>query len=82
LPANAEAARLYVEGLEKLRVFEALAARDLLQQAVVADPNHALAHSALSAAWSTLGYDAKARATKPRTHLISRQSSLVKTAFP
>jgi len=61
LPTNPEAARLYVQGLEKLRVFEALAARDLLQQAVAADPNHALAHSALSAAWSTLGYDAKAR---------------------
>ncbi len=61
LPGNPEAARLYVQGLEKLRVFEALAARDLLQQAVAADPNHALAHSALSAAWSALGYDAKAR---------------------
>jgi len=61
LPSNPEAARLYVEGLEKLRVFEALAARDLLQQAVAADPKHALAHSALSAAWSSLGYDAKAR---------------------
>ena len=61
LPTNPEAARLYVQGLEKLRVFEALAARDLLQQAVAADPKHALAHSALSAAWSALGYDAKAR---------------------
>src|SRR6267143_4344147 len=48
LPTNPEAARLYVQGLEKLRIFEALAARDLLQQTVAADPKHALAHSALS----------------------------------
>jgi eukaryotic-like serine/threonine-protein kinase len=61
LPANAEAARLYAEGLAKLRVFEALEARDLLQQAVAADPKHAPSHSALAAAWSALGYDAKAQ---------------------
>ena len=30
-------------------------ARDLLEQAVAAEPNHALAHSALAAAWSGLG---------------------------
>jgi serine/threonine protein kinase/tetratricopeptide (TPR) repeat protein len=61
LPANLEAARLYAEGLARLRVFEALQARDLLEKAVAADPSHAPAHSALAAAWSALGYDAKAR---------------------
>ena len=60
IASNPEASRFYAEGLAKLRVFDALAARDLLQKAVVADPNYALAHSALSAAWSALGYDAKA----------------------
>jgi eukaryotic-like serine/threonine-protein kinase len=60
IASNPEASRFYAEGLAKLRVFDALAARDLLQKAVVADPNYALAHSALSAAWSSLGYDAKA----------------------
>ena len=60
ISTNPEASRLYAEGLEKLRVFDALTARDLLQKAVAADPNYALAHSALSAAWSSLGYDAKA----------------------
>ena len=59
-PANTEAVRFYTEGLEKLRQFDALAARDLLQRAVLADPNYALAHSALAAAWTQLGYDQNA----------------------
>jgi TolB-like protein len=61
LPPNPEAARLYSEGLAKLRVFDALGARDLLEKAVVADPSSALAHSALARAWAGLGYEAKAR---------------------
>jgi DNA-binding winged helix-turn-helix (wHTH) protein/tetratricopeptide (TPR) repeat protein len=60
LPINPDAARLYAEGLAKLRVFDALAARDLLGRAIQAEPRHALAHSSLSEAWSTLGYDQKA----------------------
>ena len=48
LPSNPEAVRLYSEGLAKLRVVDALAARDLLQEAVAADPNYALGHSALA----------------------------------
>ena len=60
ISTNPEASRLYAEGLEKLRLFDAQAARDLLEKAVAADPSYALAHSALSAAWSSLGYDAKA----------------------
>jgi TolB-like protein len=60
LPSTRDAARLYAQGLEKLRVFDALGAKDLLLKAVAADPNQALAHSALAAAWSALGYDAKA----------------------
>jgi TolB-like protein/Tfp pilus assembly protein PilF len=60
ISTNLEASRLYAQGLEKLRLFDALGARDLLEQAVAADPKYALAHSALSAAWSAMGYDAKA----------------------
>src|SRR5215469_4356863 len=60
LPSSADATRLYAQGIEKLRVFDALSARDLLQKAVDADPKHALAHAALSQAWSTLGYDTNA----------------------
>jgi serine/threonine protein kinase/tetratricopeptide (TPR) repeat protein len=61
IPVNPEAARLYSEGLARLRVFDALAARDLLQKAIAADPNHALSHSALAESWSALGYDLKAQ---------------------
>jgi tetratricopeptide (TPR) repeat protein len=60
LPTNSEAARLYSQGLAKLRIGDALAARDLLEKAVNAEPNFALAHAALAGAWKTLGYDAKA----------------------
>jgi len=61
LPANSEATRLYAEGLSKLRSFNALGARDLLEKAIIADPNYAMAHSALAEAWLALGYDEKAR---------------------
>jgi serine/threonine protein kinase/TolB-like protein len=60
LPVNLEAARLYSEGLAKLEQFDDLAARDLLEKAVAAEPGHALSHAALARAWSALGYDAKA----------------------
>jgi serine/threonine protein kinase/tetratricopeptide (TPR) repeat protein len=55
-----EATRLYAEGLAKLQAYEALAARDLLEKAIAADPNYALSHAALAQAWSQLGYDKKA----------------------
>lgn len=60
IPTNPNAARFYAQGLEKLRVFDALGARDLLEKAIAADPGYAQAHSVLSAAFSSLGYDAKA----------------------
>jgi DNA-binding winged helix-turn-helix (wHTH) protein/tetratricopeptide (TPR) repeat protein len=60
-PSNRDAARLYSEGLARLRVLDATEARDLLQQAIAADPKFALAHSALAEAWSRLGYSKKAQ---------------------
>ena len=61
LPSNPEAARWYAEGLEKLRIFDSLEARDLLLKAAELDPTHAATHAALASAWRNLGYDAKAR---------------------
>jgi tetratricopeptide (TPR) repeat protein len=61
-PANSEAERLYSEGLAKLQGFDALAARELFEKAIAADPNHALSHSALADTWSQLGYDINAQA--------------------
>jgi tetratricopeptide (TPR) repeat protein/class 3 adenylate cyclase len=60
LPTNPEAARLYAEGLERMREFDPAAARDKFEAMVAVDPNNAMAHSALSSAWSQLGYDRKA----------------------
>jgi len=61
LPKNLEAARYYAEGLQKLRAFDSLGARDFFEMAVEKEPTFALAHSALAAAWTNLGYDTKAR---------------------
>ncbi|HEY1249861.1 MAG TPA: tetratricopeptide repeat protein [Thermoanaerobaculia bacterium] len=71
LPSNPEAARLYAEGLARLRVFDSVAARDLLQKAVALDPKHALARSALAAAWAGLGYDAKALEASEAAFVLS-----------
>jgi tetratricopeptide (TPR) repeat protein len=62
LPTDPEAARLYAEGLAKLRVYDAITARDLLEKAAAISPEHPLVHSALAAAWSALGFDARALA--------------------
>jgi eukaryotic-like serine/threonine-protein kinase len=81
VPSNREAARLYSEGLERLRVFDALEARDLLQQAIAADPKYSLAHSALAEAWFRLGYDRKAQREARQAYYLafnlSREERLV-----
>jgi tetratricopeptide (TPR) repeat protein len=61
LPGDREAARLYAEGLDRLRRFDAKAARDVLRKAVAAEPGFALAHSALAEAWALLGQDGLAQ---------------------
>src|SRR5580704_15638093 len=59
LPLNREAAKSYALGIAKLREFDALAAKDLLEEATKADPKFSLAHSMLARAWSQLGYEQK-----------------------
>jgi eukaryotic-like serine/threonine-protein kinase len=75
LPSNRDAARLYSEGLARLRVFDALEARDLLQRAIAADPKYPLAHSALAEAWSRLGYDKKAQQEAKQAYDLSANLS-------
>jgi len=75
LPSTPEASKLYAEGLAKLRVGDAIAARDLLRKTVELDPNYALAHSALAAAWSLLGYDEKARLSAKNAYDLSASLS-------
>jgi DNA-binding winged helix-turn-helix (wHTH) protein/tetratricopeptide (TPR) repeat protein/TolB-like protein len=60
LPSNAEAARLYSDGLAKLRLYDDVAAGDLLERVIRLQPEYSPAYSALATAWSDLGYDAKA----------------------
>ncbi len=75
LPSSRDAARLYSEGLARLRVFDALEARDLLQRAIAADPKYSLAHSALAEAWSRLGYDKKAQQEAKQAYDLSANLS-------
>jgi tetratricopeptide (TPR) repeat protein len=58
---NQVALQFYSEGRARSYDFDFEGARDFLKRAVAADPQFALAHSALSDAWSKLGYEAEAR---------------------
>jgi len=66
LSASPEATRLHAEGLSLLHRGDAAAARDVLRRAIAADPGFALAHAALSEAWSVLGHDREARESSRR----------------
>ncbi len=90
LSTSAEANRLYSEGLEKLRSFDVLAARELLLKAVAIEPGFALAHAALSEAWRALGFDQEALASAenafeqaeglPREQVLSIQGRFYEAA--
>src|SRR5215469_2728069 len=71
LPQDHLAARFYSEGFAKLRVSDALAARNLLEQSVAAEPDFAISHSALSRAWLMLGYDREAKAEAKKAYDLS-----------
>ena len=75
LPSNSEAARLYWEGLGRLRVFDALPAHDLLAKAVAAEPTYALSHSALATASAQLGYDENAMMEAKKAYDLSKNLS-------
>ncbi|MGH7464111.1 MAG: protein kinase domain-containing protein, partial [Longimicrobiales bacterium] len=68
LAQNRETMRHYAIGLERLRQFNYLRARESLEQAVALEPQYALAHSALSVAWRGLGYDKKASEEAKTAH--------------
>jgi eukaryotic-like serine/threonine-protein kinase len=73
LPSTQEAVRLYTEGRSRSWAFDFLGARDLLLKAVAADPDHPMAHAALSEAWEHLGYGTKALAEARRALDLSER---------
>ena len=86
MPSNTQAARFYADGVAKLRMTDAIGARDLLERAIEADPKYAMAHSALSAAWDQLGYDVKKqdeakRAFELSDKLLREQKFLVEARY-
>ena len=72
LAQNRETIRHYAIGLERLRQFNYLPARESLEQAVAIEPQYALAHSALSIALRGLGYDKKAIEEARKAHDLSK----------
>ncbi len=61
LPSNPEAARLYSDGVAKLRVYDDINACDLFERAIRLQPDYSPAYSALASARFALGYDAEAK---------------------
>ncbi len=70
-PTSPQAARLYAEGLEALRRFDAVAALDALRRAAELAPSSPLVHVALSTAWSQLGYETRAREEAKRAEQLA-----------
>jgi len=72
LPQNPDTTRLYAEGLNLLRHFDAAGARALLEQVVAADPGYALAYAALARTWTASGYGERARQAARRAWELSQ----------
>ena len=80
ISSSREATALYARALNELRGYRALAARDLLQQAIEVDPGYALAHAVLSEAWLKLGYDQKAEASGKQAFELAKEKDLPREA--
>ena len=65
-PSDPEAARLYAEGVARLRSFDPAGARDLLQRAARSEPESPLIWVELSNAWTELGDGIQAHAAAER----------------
>ena len=74
-PSDADARKLYFQALDKLRVFDAPAAAELLQRAAAKDHTNVAIHSALADAWSQLRRDPKAAAEAQIAATLAQQNS-------
>lgn len=72
-PVNADAARLYVEGLATLRRYDSLAASALFEKAIVKEPNYPMAHAALAECLWNLGFEDRASAAADRALALASQ---------
>jgi tetratricopeptide (TPR) repeat protein len=70
-PASAEAALFYAEGRDKLRHFDAVGARRLLEKVIATDPDYPLGHLAMADVWTALGYDREAQQAIRRAFKLS-----------
>jgi DNA-binding winged helix-turn-helix (wHTH) protein/tetratricopeptide (TPR) repeat protein len=68
---NTEALRLYSEGIERERVFDAHSAGSLFERSVAADPNFAMAHLGLAEVWSDLGFTDRATSESAEAFRLS-----------
>lgn len=74
-PVEPEGARLYAEGLVRLRSYDFPGARDLLVQAARSDPSSPFIHAELSRVWMELGYDRRALEEARQALALSRSLS-------
>jgi tetratricopeptide (TPR) repeat protein/TolB-like protein len=72
-PSDPVAGQLYAEGLARLRVFDALGARESLEKAAAREPRHPLVQAALASAWSALGHDRKAQQAAGLAQELSKE---------
>jgi len=59
-PQTLEATKLYAEGTARLRLLDAVKARELLEPAASREPDNPMIQSALASTWAALGYDGRA----------------------
>jgi tetratricopeptide (TPR) repeat protein/tRNA A-37 threonylcarbamoyl transferase component Bud32 len=80
LPRDPQAARLYAEGIERQRNFDALGAKAQLEQAIAIEPGFALLHLALADTLADLSEDhaaaAEAKKALALAHDLTRQERL------
>jgi len=84
VPKDSSVARLYIKAIERLHQLDPQGAAQLLERAIRAEPDYAMAHAALATAWSTLGYENKAKAEAEKATALAsglpREQSLWITA--
>ena len=75
-PKTPEGRRLYFEALEQLRSFDAVSAKNKLQQVIVLEKDSVGAHAALADAWARLKYDNEAISEGKIAAQLAREQNL------